>query len=93
MGVTASHNWRTDLANITRFGRQFQRLRRCKQLGHASLRFPGAQHTRFEHSLGVAYKAGIVVNRIQENQPLLNVDDKDKLCVEIAALVHDIGHG
>ena len=43
--------------------------------------------------MGVAYKAGKVVRRIQEKQPGLNVTAKDKLCVEIAALVHDLGHG
>jgi len=72
---------------------QYQRLRRCKQLGHASLVFQNATHSRFEHSVGVAYKAGKVVRRIQEKQPGLNVTAKDKLCVEIAALVHDLGHG
>jgi len=72
---------------------QYQRLRRCKQLGHASLVFQNATHSRFEHSVGVAYKAGKVVKRIQEKQPGLNVTAKDKLCVEIAALVHDLGHG
>ena len=72
---------------------EYQRLRRCKQLGHASLVFQNATHTRFEHSLGVAYKAGRVVRRIQERFPPLKVTNKDKLCVEIAALVHDLGHG
>jgi HD superfamily phosphohydrolase len=72
---------------------QYQRLRRCKQLGHACLRFPNATHTRFEHSIGVAYKAGKVVRRLQEKQPLLDITERDKLCVEIAALVHDLGHG
>jgi hypothetical protein len=72
---------------------QYQRLRRCKQLGHASLVFQNATHSRFEHSLGVAFKAGKLCKRIMEHQPDLNVTAKDKLCVEIAALVHDLGHG
>jgi len=41
----------------------------------------------------VAYKAGKVVRRLQEKQPLLDITERDKLCVEIAALVHDLGHG
>ena len=72
---------------------QFQRLRRCKQLGHAGYVFQNATHSRFEHSIGVAYKAGKLVKRFMEKQPGLNVTTKDKLCVEIAALVHDLGHG
>jgi len=72
---------------------QYQRLRRCKQLGHAQYVFPSATHTRFEHSLGVQHKAGKLVKRFMDNQPGLNLTAKDKLCVEIAATMHDCGHG
>lgn len=60
---------------------QFQRLRRIKQLGFANLVYPGANHTRFEHSIGVAYLA----EKIREK---LDLEDD----VVAAALIHDIGH-
>lgn len=56
---------------------QFQRLRRIKQLGFANLVYPGANHTRFEHSLGVMHITSLLT------------DDVETI---IAALLHDIGH-
>ena len=44
----------------------FQRLRRIKQLSGAHLTYPGAQHTRFEHSIGVYFLAGKVLEEINE---------------------------
>uniref|UniRef100_A0A8C1K829 HD domain-containing protein n=1 Tax=Cyprinus carpio TaxID=7962 RepID=A0A8C1K829_CYPCA len=70
---------------------QFQRLRHIKQLGTKYLVYPGATHTRFEHSLGVAYLAGCLLKTLRENQPELNITKKDFLCVQIAALCHDMG--
>jgi HD superfamily phosphohydrolase len=55
--------------------------------------FPGASHRRFEHSLGVAFLARKFVHKIRRRQPKLNITDSDCLCVEIAGLLHDIGHG
>ncbi|XP_059411052.1 deoxynucleoside triphosphate triphosphohydrolase SAMHD1-like [Carassius carassius] len=72
---------------------QFQRLRYIKQLGTKHLVYPGATHTRFEHSLGVAHLAGCLLKTLHENQPELNIKKKDFLCVQIAALCHDMGHG
>ncbi|XP_059411049.1 deoxynucleoside triphosphate triphosphohydrolase SAMHD1-like [Carassius carassius] len=72
---------------------QFQRLRYIKQLGTKHLVYPGATHTRFEHSLGVAHLAGCLLKTLHENQPELNINKKDFLCVQIAALCHDMGHG
>lgn len=64
----------------------FQRLRGIKQLALAGLVYPGAHHTRFEHSLGVMYLAG----KVSKNLELSN--DKTKI-LRLAGLLHDIGHG
>ncbi|NIP62254.1 MAG: HD domain-containing protein [Nitrosopumilaceae archaeon] len=68
----------------------FQRLRRIKQLSGAHLTYPGAQHTRFEHSLGVMHIANQAGQTLQE-KGYLNEDDISKL--RAASLLHDIGHG
>lgn len=64
----------------------FQRLRRVRQLAMTHLVYPGALHTRFEHSIGVRYIAG----RLSES---LNFPEADADVTKTAALLHDIGHG
>lgn len=68
----------------------FQRLRRIKQLSGAHLTYPGAQHTRFEHSLGVMHIASQAAQALEE-KGIFNADDIAN--IRIAALLHDIGHG
>ncbi|MGI8316565.1 HD domain-containing protein [Halobacillus mangrovi] len=69
---------------------EFQRLRRVKQLGTSYLTFHGAEHSRFNHSLGV-YE---IVRRIIENfKDRDNWDPEERLLCLCAALLHDLGHG
>lgn len=71
----------------------FQRLRYLKQLSVTDYVFPTANHTRFEHSIGVSYLAGKIIRCISSKQPELDINDDDILKVEIAGLCHDLGHG
>lgn len=65
---------------------QFQRLRRIKQLGLISLIYPGANHTRFEHSIGTMNLG----SKLAEELEL----EKDEIeLIRTSALLHDIGHG
>lgn len=68
----------------------FQRLRRIRQLGPASLTFHGAESSRFTHSLGVMAIARRAFDRIARHYPQLQPYRPVVLC---AALLHDIGHG
>ncbi|MEM5868105.1 MAG: HD domain-containing protein [Candidatus Aenigmatarchaeota archaeon] len=67
-----------------------QRLRRIRQLAGAEYVYPGANHTRFEHSIGVMYLA----RRVMEDSNIKQCVDKDEIeAIKIAALLHDVGHG
>lgn len=68
----------------------FQRLRRIRQLGPASLTFHGAEGSRFTHSLGVMAVARRVFDRLAQRYPILWPHRTVVLC---AALLHDLGHG
>lgn len=70
-----------------------QRLRDVKQLGATYYVFPSANHTRLEHSLGVCHLAGIMGKNLQKNHPELNIQDRFIELLQIAGLIHDIGHG
>jgi HD superfamily phosphohydrolase len=67
-----------------------QRLRRMRQLAGAEYVYPGANHTRFEHSVGVMYLAGRVAENPNISQ-LISAEEAEM--VRIAALLHDVGHG
>ncbi|CAN0422145.1 unnamed protein product [Lampetra planeri] len=72
---------------------EFQRLRFIKQLGLCHKVYPSAVHTRFEHSIGTAHLAGQLVRHLKEYSKERNITDMDVLCMEIAGLCHDLGHG
>jgi HD superfamily phosphohydrolase len=67
-----------------------QRLRRIKQLSGAFLTYPGAEHSRFSHSLGVMHLAGLLGNHFAR---MSYIDEEDVQKIRIAGLLHDIGHG
>jgi HD superfamily phosphohydrolase len=77
--------------------REVQRLRRVRQLGLASLVFPGAEHTRFAHAVGTAHVMQALQHRIDacsdELPPAQRLDDEARADGLAAALLHDLGHG
>ncbi|XP_019857725.1 PREDICTED: deoxynucleoside triphosphate triphosphohydrolase SAMHD1-like, partial [Amphimedon queenslandica] len=78
---------------------EFQRLRKIKQFAGVYYVYPGGVHTRFEHSIGVCYIAGKLVDALNEHPRPTKTDKRlwitkeEKICIQIAALCHDIGHG
>ena len=72
---------------------EFTRLHNLRQLGVAYIVYPSANHTRFEHSLGVAHLAKLLIKNLQTNQPELCINDNQVELVQIAGLIHDLGHG
>uniref|UniRef100_A0AC34QR89 HD domain-containing protein n=1 Tax=Panagrolaimus sp. JU765 TaxID=591449 RepID=A0AC34QR89_9BILA len=70
----------------------FQRMDRIRQLGCCHFVYRQATYTRFEHSLGVADLARRVMDHLRRHYKGL-IDGNDELCVIIAGLCHDMGHG
>jgi hypothetical protein len=73
--------------------REFQRLRRIKQLGMSQYVFPGADHSRFAHSIGVMNNARRLLERLALLAPPADLDDDRRTVVLVASLLHDVGHG
>ncbi|MCA8949574.1 MAG: HD domain-containing protein [Planctomycetes bacterium] len=76
---------------------EFQRLRGIKQLGSASLVFPGAVHTRFEHSIGTVHVADLLLDACNKNAAkdpagCHRVTAEERRIVRAAALLHDVTH-
>lgn len=93
--IPTSHHIRTLIDLLP-----FQRLRGIKQLSTLYLVFPGANHTRFEHSIGACHLARIAHDRLKSQQDQLSstqgrptLNKATQLAAEIGALLHDIGHG
>ncbi|MCB5034875.1 HD domain-containing protein [Streptococcus mutans] len=72
--------------------KEFQRLRRIRQLGSSSFTFHGAEHSRFSHCLGVYYLARRVTNIFDKKYSDI-WNSNESLLTMTAALLHDIGHG
>ena len=68
-----------------------QRLTRIKQVGLSSVVYPGAQHTRFQHSLGAFYLMSEAIHQLTAKGNF--IFDSEAEAVEAAILLHDIGHG
>lgn len=94
IGLTA---WEKSLVDTT----VFQRLRRIRQLAWTDYVYPGAMHTRFEHSLGVMHVATLLFDSIVKNSKnaLFSAYDydeygiaKERQKIRLAALLHDVGH-
>ena len=83
----------TDLMQRIIDTQEFQRLRDLKQLGAVSFVFPSANHTRFEHSIGVSHLAGVMADSLRQKHPEKRITARDIELVRIAGLIHDIGHG
>src|SRR6059036_274609 len=76
--------------------REFQRLRRIRQLGALYLTFHGAEHTRFTHSVGVAFMAKRIFDSLLAGGQIPQrprAAERARLVAIAAALLHDIGHG
>ena len=96
-GFVTLWDWEREIINHP----AYQRLRRIRQLAWTDQVYPGAMHTRFEHSLGVMHVASAMYDRLVQNSKSLLVDElgfdegginNDRRLVRLAALLHDVGH-
>jgi len=71
---------------------EFDRLRGLRQLGNTHYVYPAAKHSRWEHSLGVMHLAGKMIDHLMNVKPGC-ANETDKICVMLAGLCHDLGHG
>ena len=69
----------------------FQRLRHITQMGLSSLVYPGAHHTRFEHAIGAMHVMQKAINVLLKKG--ISISEKEQEAMQIAILLHDIGHG
>ena len=96
--------WLTDLESFLVDQPFFQRLRRMRQLGLSDYVYPGAHHSRFEHSIGVLYVADRIIKHVNFNHTrrtiktnLSEIDiagftNKDIIITRLLALLHDLAH-
>ena len=96
-GFVTLWDWEREIINHP----AYQRLRRIRQLAWTDQVYPGAMHTRFEHSLGVMHVASVMYDRLVQKSKTLLKDDlgfsddainNDRRLVRLAALLHDVGH-
>lgn len=80
--------WLIDLLNCP----EVQRLRRIHQLGVSNFTYPGADHTRFAHSLGVAHLMKMVLQRLEQVADAEHIRNARQALLA-TALLHDVGHG
>lgn len=69
----------------------FQRLRRISQMGLSCIVYPGANHTRFHHALGCVFLMQKAIDALRSKN--ISISSKEKEALQIAILLHDIGHG
>jgi HD superfamily phosphohydrolase len=69
---------------------EVQRLRRIRQLGFTYLVYPGAEHSRFAHSMGVTWLCLSMLERLSQR---IAITQQERLVTVAAALLHDVGHG
>lgn len=70
----------------------FKRMQSLKQLSLTNWVFPGAEHTRYMHSLGVMYIADLMAKNLKDENYNLIFDDAQRQLIRLAGLLHDIGH-
>lgn len=90
--ITYGNGGFQELAILIINSEPFQRLRRIRQNGVANLVFHGAEHSRFAHSMGVAWIARQMVEAAARNSAI-TLDTEEHEAVVLAALLHDVGHG